>query len=291
MPDIRRVVASTDQLGETPLWCPRSRVVWWIDIEKPKLQSFDPRTGQHRVIAFDADFLGSIALRRQGGLLVALDRKLFTFDPESEKLEPFCTVEADGIDNRLNDGRCDSHGRLWIGTMDNKILEPTGAFYSVTADGTVTKHFDDVRVTNSVAISPDQKTLYFSDTRRYTMYAFDLDVAAGAISNRRIFVDYTASKDRPDGACVDAAGFIWNAIFGGGRVVRYAPDGTIVRTIQVPVTHPTCVCFGGPDLDTLYITTARKFLTAAQLAAEPWAGALLATEPGVKGLPEQMFAG
>jgi sugar lactone lactonase YvrE len=291
MTDVCRVVASTDQLGETPLWCPRSRVVWWIDIEKPKLQSFDPRSGEHRLFPFNAGFLGSIALRRTGGLLVALDRKLYTFDPDSEKLELFCAVESDDVDNRLNDGRCDADGRLWIGTMDNKILEPTGAFYSVAGDGTVTRHFGDVRVTNSVAISPDQTTLYFSDTRRFTLYAFDLDVEAGVITNRRVFVDYTATRERPDGACVDADGFIWNAIFGGGRVVRYAPDGTTVRTIKVPVTHPTCVCFGGPELDTLYITTARKFLTPEQLATEPWAGSLLATVPGVKGLPEQMFAG
>lgn len=291
MTDIRRVVASTDQLGETPLWCWRTNVLWWIDIEKPKLQSFDPATGRHRVIPFDTRFLGSIALRRKGGLLVALDRKLYTFDPDAGTLDLFCTVEADDVDNRLNDGRCDARGRLWIGTMDNRILEPTGAFYSVDPDGTVTRHFDDVRVTNSVAISPDQKTLYFSDTRRFTLYAFDLDVDAGTISNRRVFVDYTATRDRPDGACVDSEGFVWNAIFGGGRVVRYAPDGRIVRTIPVPVTHPTCVCFGGADLATLYITTARKFLTPEQLAAEPWAGSLLATEPGVRGLPEHMFAG
>ena len=208
MSDMRRVVASTDQLGETPLWCPRSRVVWWIDIEKPKLQSFDPDTGAHRVIPFAADFLGSIALCRNGGLLVALDRRLHRFDPHSGALELFCTVEGDDVDNRLNDGRCDGRGRLWIGTMDNKIMEPTGAFYSVDADGTVTRHFGDVRVANSIAISPDQKTLYFSDTRRFTMYAFDLEVEAGMISNRRVFVDYTATRERPDGACVDAEGFI-----------------------------------------------------------------------------------
>ena len=291
MNDVRRVVASQDQLGETPLWCPRRRLLWWIDIEKPKLQSFDPKTGSHRVIPFDSNFLGSIALRRQGGLIVALDRKLYRFDPVVEKLELFCTVEPDDIDNRLNDGRCDAHGRLWIGTMDNKIREPTGALYSVDPDGRVVKHFGDVRVTNSICISPDQKTLYFSDTRRFTMYAFDLDVEAGVISNRRVFADYTASGDRPDGACVDAEGYIWNAIFAGHRVVRYAPDATIVRTIEVPVTHPTCVCFGGDNLETLYITTARKFLSDAQLAAEPWAGSLLATEPGVKGLPELTFAG
>lgn len=291
MSDVRRVVASTDQLGETPLWCARTGVVWWIDIEKPKLQSFDPRSGEHRVIPFDTHFLGSIALRKAGGLLVALDRSLYTFDPDTQALKFFCAVEADDLDNRLNDGRCDSHGRLWIGTMDNKILEPTGALYAVAPDGAVTKYFDDIRVTNTIAISPDQRTFYFSDTRRFTTWAFDLDVATATLTNRRVFADYTATGDRPDGACVDAEGFLWNAIFAGGRVVRYAPDGRLERTLKVPVTHPTCVCFGGTDLATLYITTARKFLSPAQLAAEPWAGSLLATEPGVKGLPEQLFAG
>jgi sugar lactone lactonase YvrE len=291
MTEVRRIVASADQLGETPLWCPRSRAVWWIDIEQPKLQSFSPQTGEHLVYPFDTRFLGSLALRKSGGFLIALDLALYTFDPDTRRLELFCEVESGEKDNRLNDGRCDRQGRLWIGTMDNKILEPNGSFYSVEPNGTVTRYFNGILVSNCIATSPDQKTLYFSDTRRYTIWAFDLDVKSGSISNRRVFVDYTATKDRPDGACVDAEGFIWNAIFAGGRVVRYAPDGRIDRTIKVPVTNPTCICFGGPALETLYITTARKFLTPAQLAAEPWAGALLAVEPGVKGLPEAMFGG
>jgi sugar lactone lactonase YvrE len=291
MSDVHRVVASSDQLGETPLWCPRSRAVWWLDIEQPKLQSYNPQTGQHRVYSIDAKFVGSLALRKSGGFLIALDLALFTFDPETLRLERFCDVESGDKDNRLNDGRCDRQGRFWVGTMDNGLREPNGALYSVGRDGSVVRHFDGVIVSNCIAISPDQKTLYFSDTRRYTIWAFDLDVESGSISNRRVFVDYTTTHDRPDGACVDAEGFIWNAIFAGGRVVRYTPDGRIDRTIKVPVTNPTCICFGGPTLETLFITTARKFLTPAQLAAEPWAGALLAVEPGVKGLPESAFAG
>jgi sugar lactone lactonase YvrE len=155
----------------------------------------------------------------------------------------------------------------------------------------VARHQGDVVVSNSIAISPDRRTLYFSDTRRFVMWAFDFDEERGVLSNRRVFVDHSAARDRPDGACVDEEGCVWVAMFAGKRIVRYRPDGTLDRTIEVPVTNPTCVCFGGADLATLYITTARKFLSPAQLEAEPLAGALLAVEPGVRGLPEAQFAG
>ena len=141
-----------------------------------------------------------------------------------------------------------------------RLARPSGSFYRVDPDGRVTKQFGDVIVSNTVAIAPDQRTLYFSDTRRHVTWAFDLDAAAGALSNRRIFVDHRAAAERPDGACIDADGCVWIAIFAGGRVVRYTPAGKVDRTIALPVTNPTCPCLGGPDLRTLYITTARKFL-------------------------------
>ena len=290
MAKVRCVVQSGDTLGETPLWCPRSKALWWLDIETPKLQSFDPLTGRHQAFPFSTNFLGSLALRRSGGFLLALDLALHAFDPATGRLDHLCDVETGG-NNRLNDGRCDARGRFWVGTMDVGLSEPSGALYSVAADGTVTRHLDDVIVSNSIAISPDQRTLYFSDTRRFVTWAFDLDAAAGTLSNRRVFLDLTATRDRPDGACIDAEGHVWVAIFAGGRVARYRPDGTLERSIALPVTNPTCLCFGGDDLSTLYITTARKFLSPAQLEAEPLAGALLAVETGVKGLPESQFAG
>ena len=144
-------------------------------------------------------------------------------------------------------------------------------------------------VANGIAFSPDGKTLYFTDTRRYTSYAYDLDLDDGAITNRRIFADYSATGDRPDGACVDVDGCLWAAFFAGSRIVRYRPDGRIDRTIELPVTNPTCLAFGGRDLRTLFVTTATKFLGPEQLAAEKFAGGLFAIEGAGQGLPEHRF--
>lgn len=287
---VRCVVNTRDQLGETPLWCPRTQRIWWIDIERPRLQSFDERTGEHQVFEFaQATFLGSLALHRRGGFVVALDNTLHRFDPATRALERIAEVEPFARGTRLNDGRCDARGCLWIGTMDAAIEKPLGSFYRVDPDGQVHWQFDDIIVTNSVATSPDGRTLYMSDTRRFKLWAFDLDLAHGTLANRRVFVDYADSQGRPDGACVDSEGFVWNAVFAGHRVVRYAPSGEIDRVIELPVTHPTCVCFGGPELKTLYISTATKMIAPEVLARETLAGALLAVDVDVPGLPEPMF--
>jgi sugar lactone lactonase YvrE len=292
MTPVRAVVAARDTLGETPLWCVETQRLWWLDVDRPAVQRWDPQTNRHDVFALSGrGAVGALALRRAGGLLIARDRALHIFDPETGALAPVATVEPDGSDTRLNDGRCDAAGRFWVGGLDNALHRPIAGFYRVDPDGTVTRQFGDVIVTNSVAIAPDQRTLYMADTRRFVLWAFDLDPVSGSLSNRRVFVDHRATGERPDGACVDADGHVWNAIFAGGRVVRYAPDGTVARTIALPVTNPTCLCLGGPDLRTLYITTARKFLSDAQLAAEPLAGAVLAVDVDVPGLPEARFGG
>jgi sugar lactone lactonase YvrE len=133
--------------------------------------------------------------------------------------------------------------------------------------------------------------MYFADTSQHTIWAFDFDLDAGAIANRRVFADLTHRKGLPDGSCVDAEGYLWNAEFGGKRLTRYAPDGRANRTIELPVTSPTCCCFGGAALDTLYVTSATFQLSAPQRAAEPWGGGLLALDVGVRGLPEAAFGG
>jgi sugar lactone lactonase YvrE len=285
---IEAVVTAADQLGETPLWCDRTRRLWWLDIEKPKLQSFDPATGGHEITALPGVYAGSQALTTAGDRLVATDLDLQRLDPVTGALAPFATVET-GVDNRLNDGRVDARGRLWIATMDNQLHRPHGGLYRVDADGTVTQHASDVIVGNGIAFSPDGRTFYFTDTRRYTSYAYDLDLDDGVITNRRVFADYSATGDRPDGACVDVDGCLWAAFFAGGRIVRYRPDGTIDRTIALPVTNPTCLCFGGSDLKTMFVTSAAKFLTQEQRAREPLAGALFAIEGLGQGLAENRF--
>ncbi|WLB24012.1 SMP-30/gluconolactonase/LRE family protein [Bradyrhizobium japonicum] len=278
---VETAVASADSLGETPLWCDRSRKLWWIDIDGRLLQSYDPATGAHHVTSYDCQFLGSQALTADGSHLLAQDLTL-------HHRQTVIEVEH-GLDNRLNDGRVDARGRLWIGTMDNQLHRPNGALYRVTGDGQVSRIFDGVIVTNGIAFSPDSRTLYFTDTRRYCTWAFDFDLDDGAIRNRRLFADYSASQERPDGACVDVAGGLWAAFFSGARIARYRPDGTIDTVIPLPVTNPTCLCFGGSDLKTLFVTTARKFLDQQQLRLEHQAGHVLAIHGIAQGLPEHRF--
>lgn len=282
------VVASTDQLGETPLWCDRQEKLWWLDIEQPKLQSYDPASGRHTVEPFNTAWLGSQALGDDGSQVLALDLSLFRRAPGSLTLAPLAVVER-GLDNRLNDGRVDARGRLWIGTMDNQLHRPQGALYRVDLDGTVLKVLSDVVVSNGICFAPDNRTLYFTDTRQHVSWRFKFDVDGGQVHDQQVFADYRSSGDRPDGACVDVDGCIWTAFFAGGRVVRYRPDGVIDLVLPVPVSNPTCVCFGGADLRTLYITTASKFLAPEQRAREPLAGSLLAVQGIGQGLPEHRF--
>lgn len=288
-PAVEVAVRGHDQLGETPLWCDREQKLWWIDIEKPKLQSFEPSGDQVESRQRNCTFLGSQALTRSGRHLVAEDLSLKLLDGPGDPGEVLLQVE-DRLDNRLNDGRVDARGSLWIGTMDNQLHRPNGALYRVDPDGRSIKIMEDVIVSNGIAFAPDGTWMHFTDTRRHVSYLLTLDPEDGTVTDRRVFADHSATGDRPDGACVDVDGCIWTAFFAGSRIVRYTPDGRIDRMIELPVTNPTCLCFGGPDLSTLFVTTARKFLDERQLAAEPLAGSLLAILGVGQGLPENRFA-
>jgi sugar lactone lactonase YvrE len=283
-------VAGLDLLGETPLWCDRTASLLWLDIDGGRVQRFHPASGRRDVFAFQDQYVGSLALTQDPRkVLLGVNSALHLFDVGTGQRTLLCQVESPANDTRLNDGRCDARGRFWVGTMDNQLHRPVGAFYRVDADGSFERLFGDVIVSNSVALSPAQDRLYFSDTRRFTTWQFDLDLEKGLLRERRVFVDHSTERQRPDGACVDSEGFVWNAIFAGGRIVRYSPAGAVDRVIELPVTNPTCVCLGGPELKTLYITTARKFLDDGQLAREPLAGSVLSVEVEVPGLPEQRF--
>lgn len=287
---VRCLHPAGDVLGETPLWCERTQSLLWLDIDGGRLQRLHLQSGRHDVFGFEQRHVGSLALTQDPAeVLLGIDLGLYLFHLGTGRLRLLCQVEDPASDHRLNDGRCDSRGRFWVGTMDNQLHRPVGAFYRVDPDGAVHRQFADVIVSNTVALSPSEDRLYFSDTRRFTTWQFDLDVAAGALTNRRVFADHTATSDRPDGACVDSKGHVWNAMFAAGRVLRISPEGKVVRTIALPVTNPTCVCLGGPGLRTLFITTARKFLSRSQLRGEPLAGAVLAIEVEVPGLPESRF--
>lgn len=277
-----------DRLGECPLWDERESMLWWVDSRWPALKRFDPATGAVMMQVLP-EVVGSIAFRDRGGLLAATKSGLHVLDGSGGALEPMANPEAHLPENRFNDGRCDRAGRFWAGTMCDARRDPTGSLYRFDADFACAKLRNAIIIPNGLAFSPDNRTMYFADTNRHTIWAWDYDLASGAATHERVFAD--TGEGRPDGSCVDADGGLWNAQYGGGRLVRYAPTGKVDRVVDVPVANPTCCAFGGDDLGTLYVTTATQRLSPEDLAQQPLAGSLLALRPGVKGLPEGRFAG
>jgi sugar lactone lactonase YvrE len=290
MPDFSLAAHCQDELGEVPVWCERSQSLWWVDVNRSALRNLDPATGRVRTFTTEGGRLGSIALREDGGLLLATAEGVDKFDPATGAQSAFTARGVLAKNQRFNDGRCDRQGRFWVGSM-SEDLRPDGSLYRVDPDGTVTPWFQGFAVPNGIAVSPDNRTFYFADTRRFSLFAFDFDAAAGRLGERRLMAQTTGRPGRPDGSCVDAEGFVWNAEYSGGQLTRYAPDGRIDRMIPLPVSHPTAVCFGGADLRTLYITSARQTLGENERASQPLAGCVLAFKPGVQGLPEPRFAG
>jgi len=224
-------------------------------------------------------------------MLVSLRDGLYAFDSMSGQANRLLAIEDDVAGHRLNDGRADNRGRFWIGTMHDTVRGPTGNLYRVDPDLSVRKVFGHVDIPNSTVFSPDDKLMYFADSPAKKIWVFDFDLEEGRVSNRREFVDCTADAGVPDGSAIDQDGCLWNANYGGSRIVRYTPAGKVDRVIPLPVTQPTCCTFGGPSLDTLYITTASQKLTPEQLALQPLAGGLFSVGTDTRGLPVPYFGG
>lgn len=284
------VCSTSNSLGESPVWCERTRSLFWVDGRAPALHVYDTVTRQHRSHELP-ETVGSIALCEDGSLLAAMVSGVFRVSAAGVVGARIATAEPNHPDNRFNDGRCDRAGRFFSGTMNDRQRIPTGALWRLGPRHDFTLLIDDIIVPNSLAFSPDNRRMYLADTYRHVIHVFDYDIAEGAISNLRLFADCNGNPGRPDGSAVDAEGCLWNAEYAGGRVVRYTPDGRIDRVIELPVSQPTCCAFGGENFDELYITSARQRLTPEQLAAQPLAGNLFVVRLGVKGLPEGRFAG
>jgi L-arabinonolactonase len=289
MADIACVAHTNDVLGEVPRWHPVERVLYWIDAFKPAVHRLDPASKQ-----LDSwtppEKLGSFAPRAAGGLLIAGRNGLAHYDPASGTLERIVDPEAGAAVNILNDGRCDRNGRFWVGSMSRTMERASGRLYRLDR-GRLDTVADDIWVANGVCWSPDDGRMYFADSHLKTIFVYDFDLSAGALGPRRVFAAMDDRPGVPDGSSVDADGFVWNAVFDGGCLIRYTPDGRIDRTIQLPVSRPTACAFGGADLATLYVTTARFRLAPDKLATEADAGGLLALDVGVRGLPEALYSG
>jgi sugar lactone lactonase YvrE len=283
------VVDCRNRLGEVPVWDEREQALWWVDIEGKLLQRYRPATGQVERWTMP-ERIGSFALRERGGLIVAFASGIAFYDPASGAIEWLGRPEADKPGNRFNEGKCDRKGRFWCGTMDDSLAAHSAALYRVDPDRSIHKVLDGVGISNCFVWSLDDRAFWFADTLDRRIDRFDYDHARGTLSNRRPFAT-PAGGAAPDGGTIDAEGFLWNAEWDGWRVVRYAPDGRVDRVVALPVQKPTSCMFGGPDLATLYVTSAVWDLTPEKLAGQPQAGGLFALDVGVRGVPEPRFAG
>lgn len=277
-------------LGEAPVWDPVSARLSWVDCDRKQMFRLDPESGD--ISTFDLPgYPGSYAFCPDNKLLIAYRTSLALVDLESGDHRVIETPMIDFSKARFNDGACDRAGRFWLGTMHKAMSEPVGALYRVDPDLSIRQMAESVTVSNGIAFSPDNKVMYHTDSRSAVIYAYDFDLESGAISNRRVFADFGGRHERPDGCTIDRDGCLWTAMLGGGRVVVLDPTGREVRSVPLPTTRPTSLCFGGPSLDTLYVTSMQHSLSEEQLAAQPDAGCVFAF-PGIgRGLPEPYFAG
>lgn len=265
-------------LGEGVLWDAALERVWFVDIKGHRIHCCDPDGGQRR--SWNAPAQVSFIVHADGGAYVcALEDGLYRFDPDSGAFTLLHRLEAELPGNRFNDGHVDADGRLWFGSMDNAEKQPSGALYRY--DGASEAVERGVVITNGPAISPDGRTLYHTDTLARHIHAFD--VVAGSLHNKRLFVTL-AGGGHPDGMAVDVDGCLWVATFGGWRIDRYAPDGTKQGEVRFPCANITKLAFGGADLRTAYVTTARNGLDDAELAAQPLAGGLFSFRVATPGL-------
>jgi sugar lactone lactonase YvrE len=287
-PDL--LVDARARLGEGPVWDDRTGTVVWVDIEGKAIHVTEPSTGADRVLS--TPLAVSLAMpRRSGGYIATMEDGLWVVaeDGRAERLVEIPENRQDGL--RFNDGACDPVGRLWAGTMAWDFRDGAGSLYRVEPDLRVTRVLDDVTISNGLAWSPDGATMYYVDTPTLRIDAFDCDLATGEITGRRAVATIPEGEGRPDGICVDVEGGIWVALWPGWAVRRYLPDGTLDAIIPLPVAEVSSCVFGGPDLDTMFITTAWSTLPDEARAAQPHAGSLFVTRPGIRGIPRATFAG
>jgi sugar lactone lactonase YvrE len=303
---IEIAVDARDGVGEGPFWDEVEGELWWVDISGKRLHRWQPATGKRQDWQLD-DFPSAVVLREAGGLLLAMRDGLYFMDPETGERQRFVAHEPDRPENRTNDAKCAPDGSFWVGTMQNNLNPDgsakamtgnTGALYRVRHDGGITREVDGVGLSNTLAWRDEGRTLLFADTATGIIRAFEVKadgrLGVSCVFNNNTFDGTDGGEKLPgycDGSAIDAEGYLWNARFAGSCLIRFKPDGTVDRKIDLPVSQPTSCCFGGPELTMLYVTSARHGLDEAAIAKNPNEGAVLAIETGVKGTPSVRFAG
>ncbi|HEX8480993.1 MAG TPA: SMP-30/gluconolactonase/LRE family protein [Allosphingosinicella sp.] len=272
------------ELGEGPVWVERDKALWFTDIKRRKIHRFDPAAGTRD--SWDSpEQVGFVLPARSGGFVAGLMSGLHRFDEKTGRFTLIAEIEPERPHNRLNDGVVDGAGRLWFGTMDNGEKGKTGAFYRFERDEVFPTGIEGIAITNGPALSPDGRLLYFVDTRNGTIDRADVG-EDGSLGPPRPFVRIDPAEGFPDGPTVDSEGGVWIGLYAGWEARRYSPSGELAARIRFPVANITKIAFGGEDLRTVYATTARQLLTAAQIELQPQAGDLFEFRvdvPGVAG--------
>jgi sugar lactone lactonase YvrE len=284
------VLDAKASLGECPVWSVDEQVLYWVDINAPSLNRFDPLTGGNETWPMPQS-IGCVALRAGGGFVAAMRDGIWLIDAGGKPQRRIAEAPYDPASHRFNDGRADAHGRLWAGSMNERRDAYSGQLYRLDLDLTLTAMIPEIMISNGLAWSPDRRTMYHADTVKRAITAWDFDDATGAISNGRVMAQFTEERDRPDGAAVDREGCYWSAFYSGGKVVRLSASGERLSEYPLPAMCPTMCAFGGPDLKTLYVTSARQRRETDELARLPHSGGIFAMRVDVPGLPEPRFAG
>ena len=303
-PDWQTLGPETYELGESPFWHPQEQTLYWVDIPGKKLLRSSP--AEKSVQAWDMPSEpGCIAPATGGGWVIALRHGVFRAKVWGGALELITTLPYDTKTVRANDGKCDALGRFWVGTIDEPKASRAAELFSIdcrSGSPVVERKAGDALTANGLAWSPDNRTLYWNDTPNHVQHTWDFDLATNAMTAHRVHQTFApkpagwtfedpAYRGRPDGAAVDVQGNYWVSMFEGRRICQFAPDGTLLQELETPALCPTMPCFGGEDLKTLFVTTARHGRSAQELAKFPDSGAVFFTRVSVAGLPVNFFSG
>lgn len=285
------VFENPSDVGEGPIWDAKKQLLYWVDILSSEVHIYNPSTNQNRAINV-GQYVGTVVARASGGLMLALHHGFASLDVESGQVTMLHDPEPDIPSNRFNDGKCDPAGRFWAGTMSLAEVGPVGSLYVMDTDQSVHKMESGITISNGIVWSHDHKTMYFIDTPLGTVDAYDYDLETGNIANRRAVITIPEGQGFPDGMTIDADGNLWVAQWGGFRVTQWDPNtGELLQTVHAPVPNTSACAFGGPNLDQLYITTARHNLDQATIDQYPLSGSLFVAQVDARGVEAFEFGG
>jgi sugar lactone lactonase YvrE len=280
------ILAARTRLGEGPCWNPDEQLLYFVDIYNHRVHQFNPTTGSHQF--FDVgEVVGCLAPAGPHRLIMALQNRIAFLDTRNGTVTPIATIDHTHPDTRFNDGKCDSKGRFWFGSVSGN--ESTARLYRYDPDGTIKVMETGLTISNGLGWSPDHKTFYLTDSFRRSIYAYNFDVESGSISDRRVLIDLTGEVFEPDGLTVDQEGCLWSAQWNGWCIIRFDPTGKEMMRVSLPVQRPTCCTFGGVDFKTLFITSASDGLSQKQIQKSFYSGDLFSVATDVVGLPTYSF--